>query len=113
MKEFQAQFNAPALFLLSESKTPSDAKTMSPIHLDINMMKNTIKEIKDILKNIDKKNDESDYRNDQRVVGAEEEWTFAAFVVDRCCLYVFFIYLIVVILALGYPLLRETNWEPK
>ena len=65
-------------------------------------------QILEILRMINQKISSSDLLDEEKVIGAKENWMFAAFIVDRCLLIVFAFYLFSIIMKFGVLLLRDS-----
>ena len=71
-------------------------------------MKQLVADTLATVKKINRKTNESDFASDERIIGAREDWMFGAFIVDRCLLVVFLIYLCVIVIVYGIPLMLDS-----
>ena len=71
-------------------------------------IKRVLSDTLDTVRKINRKSDESDFRSEEKVVGAEEEWMFAAFIVDRFLLITFIAYLLIIVVVYAVPLIRDS-----
>ena len=71
-------------------------------------MKQFMGQTLDTVRKINLKASSSDELDKEKIIGAKENWIFAAFIVDRCLLIVFVFYLFVIVIKFGIPLLRDS-----
>ena len=84
---------------------PDPEKTNREVAMAI---KQLIGQTLDTVRKINQKASNSDMLEEEMIIGAREEWVFAAFIVDRCLLVVFVLYLIVILIKYGVPLLWDS-----